>query len=52
MTNDEDFVEFVQQIQRAPRIYRVKVNDFTKCNDAEFTQRFRLHYPTFLNFFL
>jgi hypothetical protein len=45
MTNKEDFVEFVQQIQRAPRIYRVRVNHFTKWNDAEFKQRFRLSMP-------
>jgi predicted nuclease of predicted toxin-antitoxin system len=30
ITDDEDFVEFVRQIQRAPRVYRLRVNNFTK----------------------
>lgn len=42
ITDDEDFIELVQQELRAPRVFRPRENHFEKWNDEEFKDRFRV----------
>lgn len=42
LTDDEDFLELVLQVPRAPKIYRDRIDYFTRCSDKDFRIRFRL----------
>ncbi|KAF5308280.1 hypothetical protein FQR65_LT06273 [Abscondita terminalis] len=44
LTDDEDFLELYDIVEhpREPQVFRVREDHFTKWNDTEFRQRFRL----------